>query len=165
MVTNEGFLEFGWENQGCWIWCIPVSEITSDDPPVFYDDRWGKIFQVNSSISEYAIQQLLYKTKFNFFGGGTVEEQPFFEILEAIESEYTRCALPDLYAFGCNICFFEGVDTVIEVWRGGSYLELWFGTRTKQRCREALVFFENIGVTFDNIIDDEIYLPNFKNNG
>ncbi|MBE9040924.1 hypothetical protein IQ235_09045 [Oscillatoriales cyanobacterium LEGE 11467] len=164
LCLDEDGLRFYDENQGCFHWSIPTANLNEDDPPVILNLS-GDLIQVNRSLSEHAIQQLLSQTKFNFFSGnGTCSS----DILHAVEANYSRCALSDWYLCGADIRFFVDTDLIIEIWKNKNEAEpseLWFATRSKQCCQEITRFFQKCGVVFDTILDDDIYLPNyFKKN-
>ena len=61
LCLDEDGLRFYYENQGCFHWLIPTANLDDDDPPVILD-LGGDLMQVNSSVSEHAIQRLLYET-------------------------------------------------------------------------------------------------------
>ncbi len=163
LCLDEDGLRFYYENQGCFHWSIPTANLDDDDPPVSINFG-GDLMQVNSSVSEHAIQRLLYETKFHYFGGGTTDDSKVVRsnVIRAVEENYSRCALPDWPIFSANIRFFEAPDVFIEIWsfkNKPDWLEFWFCTRNKHLCRELTIFFQNCGLVFDTIIDDEIFIP------
>lgn len=148
LKINGGLLEFYRENQGCFTWSIAIDAIARDDPPVVCD--WGgSIRQVSRTISEYAIQQLLYTAKFNpnVFAGFSAACCD--RVLRAIQTQYVPCDLPDWYVFGATVSFFEGLDIILEVWSSDRGREFWFATPTQKIKEEVEDFLAPFGAIFD----------------
>lgn len=144
-VTGE-LLIFAMENQGCWIACIKLSDLSLNDPPIyFYDDMAiedGPVdyrefyFELYNSMtfSEFLLHEMIITVwrigQFNAFG--KIKEEIVQYIKSKYDIVYSNNQVGDLY-FGINaIAYISKHEHSFEEWK------IAISTKTKRGLNDIV---------------------------
>lgn len=143
ICIDDDVLIFYVENQAVVRWGIPCADLDRDDPPVVVEssDSSGEWLVENTTTSEFALQMLVYATKYSkrvrFWENDPADE----DSLHLIEAHYPRLPFPGWHWPDGPTRFFGRDDIIIEVNGAGEglWLHAWSDSEVEFRTFRDLL--------------------------